>query len=143
VRNGREDVAVRGRRDWTRHFFVSAGLALTLNSTASDGAGLFKEEADSAEGGSGFSFSDLLADRAGVRFAEAATRDRQAAERMQALLANPFSLDDVFPPAGDLPEGLPDAEFQQRFGGVEGEQYKQVLVEIERRLDTCRALTNR
>ncbi len=143
VQRYRGRIALRGRRDWTRHFFVSAGLALTLNSRVSDGAGLFKEEIDSAEGGSGFSFSDLLADRAGVRFAVAATRNRDAAERMQELLANRFSIDDIFPPAGDLPEGLRDAAFQQEFGGVDGSGYNQVLAEIERRLDTCRALTNK
>lgn len=136
----RGKVAVRRRRDWTRHFFVSAGLALTFDASVSDGAGLFKEEADSAEGGSGFSFSDLLADRAGVRFAQAATRDRAAAERMQTLLASPFSIDDIFPPASDLPEGLSDSMLEERFGGVNGEGYKQVIAEIERRLDTCQAL---
>ncbi len=136
----RGKVTLRGRRDWTRHFFVSAGLALAFNSNVSDGAGLFKEEIDSAEGGSGFSFSDLLADRAGVRFAMAATRDRKSAERMQKLLTSQFSIDDVFPPAGDLPEGLRDAAFQQQFGGVNGIVYNLVLAEIERRLDTCRAL---
>lgn len=139
----RGSVTLRGRRDWARHFFVSAGLALTFNSGLSNSAGLFKEEADSSEGGSGFSFPDLLADRAGTRFAVAATRDRESAKRMQELLANRFSIDDIFPPAGDLPDGIGDTTFQQEFGGVDGEKYNQVLAEIERRLTTCRALTHK
>jgi hypothetical protein len=41
---------------------VSAALALVSHESLSDEAGLFKEEIDAAEGGSGFSFCDLLAD---------------------------------------------------------------------------------
>jgi len=133
-------VALRGRRDLTRHFFVSAGLAIIFDADVSDRVGLFKEEIDSAEGGSGFSFVDLLADHAGVRFAVTATRDRLAATRMQALLSNQFSVDDVFPTADDLPENLSDAAIQLDFGGVNGIVYKQVLADIERRLDTCLSL---
>jgi hypothetical protein len=41
---------------------VSAALALVSHESLSDEAGLFKEEIDAAEGGSGFTFCDLLAD---------------------------------------------------------------------------------
>jgi hypothetical protein len=134
------NVSLRGRRDWTQHFFVSAGLTVAFNASMGDSVGVLKEKIDAGKGGSGFSFADLLADRAGVRFAVAATRDRKAAERMQELLIAPFSIDDVFPRARDLPEGVPDSKFQQRYGGVNGKGYKELLAEIERRLDTCRAL---
>jgi len=73
----------------------------------------------------------------------AATHDREAAVRMQELLTNPISIDDIFPPAKDLPEGLRETTFQQEYGGVDGEGYKQVLTEIERRLSKCRAITNK
>ncbi len=135
------NVTLRGRNDWCRHYFVSAALALVSNEKLTDQAGLFKEESDSAEGGSGFSFSDLLADRAGTTFALAATRDRQAALKMQDRLAGGFDLALIFPEAADLPEGIPDAELQSDYGGVGGERYQAMIAEIERRLATCAGLT--
>jgi hypothetical protein len=51
----------------------------------SDAGGLLKEELDALTHGSGFSFGDLAADRAGVRFAWA-TDSETAALAMQARL---------------------------------------------------------
>jgi hypothetical protein len=115
-------------------------LALLASESLSDQAGLLKEELDAGEGGSGFSFSDLLADRAGTLFALAATRDEPSARRMQDRLAAGPQIDEIFPPASDLPEGIPDAKLQTEYGGVGGEKYNQVTEEIERRLATCAAL---
>jgi hypothetical protein len=130
---------LRDRRDWCQHFFVSAALAVASNESLSDQAGLLKEELDAGEGGSGFSFADLLADRAGTQFALAATRDEPSARRIQSRLAGDFQIGEVFPPADDLPEGIPDPAFQADYGGVGGEKYRAVLAEIERRLETCDA----
>lgn len=133
-------VSIRGRYDWTRHFFVSSALALLSSEAFSDAVGLLKEELDAGRGGSGFSFGDLLADRAGTLFALAATRDDASARRLQEFLSGPFDVDDVVPPAADLPEGLSDAELQSQYGGVNGAGYREVVEEIERRLANCRAL---
>jgi hypothetical protein len=127
-------VTLRGRRDWTQHFWISAGLALSSGETVSDAAGLFKEELD-ADGGSGFSFGDLLADRAGTRFALAATHDAAAGRAMQDRLSGRWPLDDLFPQAADLPEGIQDAELTSVYGGVGGIPYQRLVMEIERRLD--------
>ena len=132
-------VTVRGRSDWTQHFWISAGLALVSAETVSDAAGLLKEELD-AGGGSGFSFGDLLADRAGTRFALAATHDAAAARAMQSRLSGRWPLDDLFPRAADLPEGVQDAELTSIYGGVGGAPYQRLIAEIERRLDECAAL---
>ncbi len=133
-------VRLRGRTDWSRHFLVSAALALVSNELLSDEAGLLKEELDAGEGESGFSFSDLVADRAGTLFAVAATRDEKSARRLQDLLAAPFDLGVVFPEAADLPEGIPDAQLQSQYGGVGGEKYQKIIAEIERRLGECAGL---
>jgi hypothetical protein len=133
-------VTLRGREDWTRHFFVSAGLTLLSNDELSDGAGLFKEEIDAAKGGSGFSFADLLADRAGTEFALAATRDAESARKMQKRLSAGFPVEHVFPDAAGLPEQIPDAELQSVYGGVGGRQYGEMVAEIERRIADCAAL---
>lgn len=132
-------VRLRDRSDWTKHFCVSAALVLLSDAVVSDAAGLLKEELDAGNRGSGFSFADLLADRAGTTFALAATRDEMAARAMQDRLAGGFRVDEFFPPAADLPEGIPDAELQSRYGGVGGEPYRQLIAEIERRIAACAA----
>lgn len=128
--------ALRGRVDWSRHFTVSAALAALAFDAASDAAGLFKEELD-ADGGSGFSFGDLLADRAGTTFAVEATRSVAAARALQERVAAGFRVDDYFPPAADLPEGIQDEELQARYGGVGGPGYAALVEELERRLASC------
>lgn len=133
-------VTLRDRRDWCQHFWVSAALALLSNESLSDQAGLLKEEIDAGEGGSGFSFADFLADRAGTLFALAATRDAPSARRMQQRLAAGPQIDEIFPPAADLPEGIHDPKLQTEYGGVGGEKYNHLIEMIERRLATCAAL---
>ncbi len=133
-------VPLRGRRDWTQHFFVSAASALLANEAIGNRIGLLKEELDATPGGSGFSFSDLLADRAGVAFALAATRDPASARAMQERIAGDFRIDDVFPPAADLPEGIPESVLKAEYGGVGGAGYRRMVEEIERRLRECPAL---
>lgn len=131
---------LRGREDWCRHFWVSAALALASSRQASNAAGLLKEELDAAHGGSGFSFSDLLADRAGTEFALAATRDEASATRMQNRLRSGFAVGDVFPEAADLPEGINDAELARHYGGVGGKGYQHMMAEIERRVASTPAM---
>ncbi len=133
-------VTLRGRRDWTQHFCVSASLALVANLRVSDAVGILKEELDAGQGGSGFSFADLGADMAGTRLASAATRDAQSAKRLQRELATLQSLDPILPRLADLPEGIPDAEFQRKYGGVDGPGYNKIVAEIERRIGNCRLL---
>ncbi|HSF57579.1 MAG TPA: hypothetical protein VLD83_05880 [Candidatus Binatia bacterium] len=128
-------VPVRGRKDWTRHFWVSAALVLLSNEATSDRIGRLKEQLDAEDGGSGFSFADMLANAAGTRFAVAAMRDQSSARAMQERLARGFDLDVFFPPADDLPEDIPAAEFESRYGGVGGPGYRAIVDEINRRLD--------
>lgn len=129
---------LRGRADWPRHYLVSAALTVLSAEAPSHAVGLLKEELDAA-GGSGFSFADLLADRAGTALALAATADEASAIAMQERLGRGFALDDFFPEASDLPEGLQDADLQARYGGVGGTAYQEVLGEIERRVADCAA----
>jgi hypothetical protein len=138
ARRIREGTTVRGRGDWVRHFAVSGALTVLASVSPSDAAGVFKEERDSA-GGSGFSFGDLLADRAGTTFASLATRDDRSAAAMQARLVRGFAVEDFFPPAADLPEGIAEGELLERYGGVGGPAYRRVTDEIERRVAACAA----
>ncbi len=139
-----DEVTVRGRADWTRHFFVSAAVLVLSTESVTVEVGLLKEELDAVRGerigrSSGFSFTDRLADEAGTRFAMAATRNEPSARAMQQRLEAGFRVDDFFPPADDLPEEIPESELQRRFGGVGGEGYRRVMDEIERRVAACSA----
>src|SRR5262249_61390306 len=98
------------------------------------------EELDALTHGTGFSFADLAADRAGTRFARAATASEDAARAAQARLAAGFATDDYFPQAADLPENLTVEQFRRDFGGVGSPRDRQKVAEIEARLDRCAAL---
>ncbi len=124
-------VTLLGRLDTPQHFLVSAALAAEGGAAFADAIGLYKEMADS-QGGSGFSFHDLAADRAGSRFGLQITRHPLA---LQARLAAGVQETDLMPAAADLPETLSAAEFQRRFGGVNGPAYRQMMAEIDARLD--------
>jgi len=124
-------LTLHGRRDLAQHFLISAGIAAGGGSRLADAVGLFKE-LDDSRSGSGFSFTDLAANRAGVRFAESATGPKAA--RVQGLLADKADESTFAPRMRDLPEFMPEAEFVKRFGGVDAPRYREVADDIERRI---------
>jgi hypothetical protein len=136
----RSGTTLRGREDWARHFALSAALAIVGGPLVSDAGGLVKEELDALTRGSGFSFGDLAADRAGVRFAVAATGSEEAARALRSRFRRGFAAEDLFPPVADLPEDLTLEGFRERYGGVGSRRYREQLDEIEARLDRCAAL---
>ena len=124
-------ITLAGRPDTPQHFLVSAALSAEGGGPLADAIGLYKEVADS-RGGSGFSFNDLAADRAGTRFGLQAVHHPQA---LQARLASGVQEADLLPAVADLPESMDAREFERRFGGVGGAAYRQMLHDIEARLD--------
>ncbi|HEX7234514.1 MAG TPA: hypothetical protein VF243_04520, partial [Nitrosospira sp.] len=58
-------ITIDGRDDFAKHFMVSAAIAAYADTALADAIGLYKEIEDSRSG-SGFSFNDLAADRAGT-----------------------------------------------------------------------------
>jgi hypothetical protein len=132
-------VPLYGRSDWTRHFCVSAAIAALADETVSDACALLKEKWDTDSSGSGFSFADLLMDRAGTALAGWATRDATTARSLQDRLVRGFRLEEVCPPPGDLPEGISKTDLESRYGGIGGEGYRGLLGEIEQRVAACTA----
>ena len=126
-------VLLNGRDDFPKHFIVSAALAAKAGAPLADAVGVYKELAD-ARGGSGFSFNDIAADRAGTRFGEYAA-DPASARRLQHRLRAGIRERDIMPGTADLPEFMPEAEFLRRFGGVDAPAYKEMMAEIERRIE--------
>ena len=125
-------VLLNQRDDFPKHFIISAALAADAGGPLADAVGLYKEIADS-RGGSGFSFNDIAADRAGTRFGEYAAT-RATAKTLAQKLSAGVSESDLMPATQDLPEFMPEAEFKRRFGGIDGINYKKMMVEIERRV---------
>lgn len=123
---------LNGRDDFPKHFMVSAALAARAGGPLSDAVGVYKEIADS-RGGSGFSFNDIAADRAGTRFGENAA-ESAAGRRLQERLRAGVVEKDLMPATADLPEFMPEREFQRRFGGIDAAPYKKMMADIEGRV---------
>ncbi len=124
-------LTLHGRRDFAEHFVISAALAANGGSRLANAIGLIKEE-DDARRGSGFSFTDLAANRAGARLGERATGAE--AGRLRRLLAAARSDADLLPDFRDLPEYMAEAEFARRFGPVGGPRYQRVIARIDARI---------
>ncbi|MGR9046140.1 MAG: hypothetical protein ACU83N_12650 [Gammaproteobacteria bacterium] len=125
-------VKLNDRQDLSKHYLVSAMLAAYAGTPLADAVGLFKELED-ARSGSGFSFNDIAADRAGTRMGELAIRTEARAKKIQRLMATAKD-SDIMPVTADLPEFMPESEFKRRFGGTEGEAYRKMMEEIEHRI---------
>ncbi len=121
---------IRNRRDLTRHFFVAAYLASTLGETAVTNLSFAKEMND-AQTASGFSFADIAANRAGVRFAQG-VKQRQFAP---IAIASSFKSNSFMPTINGLPEGLSTAQFKTDFGKLGSPQYQKQLQEIDARIE--------
>ncbi len=124
-------VTLLGRHDTPQHFLISAALSAKGGGALANAIGLYKEVADS-QGGSGFSFNDLAADRAGTRLGLLAVGDPLA---FQARLAAGVIEADLMPAVADLPEAMNAREFRNRFGGVGAPAYRQMMDDIEARLN--------
>ena len=121
-----------GRYDSAQHFAISAALAAWAGEPVADAIGLYKEMVD-ARHGSGFSFADLAADRAGTRFGQLINRGDT---RLDALLQSSLSERDLMPSQDGLPEHLSEREFRRQFGNPASAAYQRLNDEIERRLDS-------
>ena len=128
----KQTVTLDGRDDLSKHFIVSAALAAKAGAPLSDAVGVYKEIEDS-RGGSGFSFNDIAADRAGTRLGEYAANPALA-QKVQRQLSAGVGEKDIMPKTADLPEFMPEKEFLRRYGGVDAPPYKKMMAEIERRV---------
>jgi hypothetical protein len=124
-------LTLQGRDDLPKHLLVSAALTGAADTVVADVIGVYKEVQDS-DGGSGFSFVDLVADRAGVRLAEKAM---QSPLDLQQAVASLNAEGELFPPTQDLAEGMQAADFKRRYTTRESAQYRAVIASIEQRLD--------
>ncbi len=132
-KTARRTVTLAGRDDFAKHFIISAAIAAEAGSPVADAIGLHKEVNDS-RGGSGFSFNDIGADRAGTRFGEIAAQSPERARKLARALASGVKESDFMPDVADLPEFMSEAEFKRRYGGIGGPGYNTMMATIEARV---------
>lgn len=123
-------LTLAGRNDFPQHYLSSAVLAAETGTPLADLIGQYKELAD-ARSGSGFSFNDIAANRAGTRIGELAVA---APVLLQQRLARSRSDLDLLPDVSDLPEFVSAAEFNRRYGPPGAAGYESMMRDIEARL---------
>jgi len=129
-------VTLARRPDLQQHFIYSATLHVLGSQRLSSAVGEAKELLDSLKGGSGFSFVDLLADRAGIRFARLAVATPESARALQQFFSTAERTEpELFPSKSRLPEGLPQEMFEQQYQSIDSAIYQQMVAEIDRRLN--------
>ena len=121
------------RKDLSQHFIYSAAIKLLSDQGVTVAIGEFKELMDRVDTGSGYSFVDLAADKAGLAFADYLT-DPQTAALGQARLAVANNEALFFPSIAALPEGLNTDEFTQAFSAVDSPAYQAVIADIKQRI---------
>ena len=122
-----------GRDDLRKHFTLSAAFAAVGGSSVSWGLGEVKELVDAGRaGGSGFSFDDVAADRAGIAFAEQAlgAGPRGLAWMLSVMEAEGAAM----PSIAGLPSFMSEAEFAAAYGDVEDPRYDAQIEEIDGRI---------
>jgi hypothetical protein len=129
-------LTLRKRHDLAQHFVISSCVSVTAGKVLADALGLFKE-LDDSKGGSGFSFADLAADQAGVRFAKFATDSTRNAGLLQQKMSAVLSESEFMPPIDKLPEKIMELEFKRQYQDIDSRSFQIVNEEIDRRINTC------
>lgn len=124
------EVRLAGRGDLASHWALSAALAVSLGADVGRALGEWKELSDSRPGGSGFSFVDLAADRAGLAFARLASDPATAVATARNLrLATTEYLLPVRALA--LAEGLTERQFVSQFKALDSAQFSAATSRID------------
>ena len=95
-----------------------------------------KEFLDSKNGGSGFSFADLMADRAGTRLSMLATDSDESALKVQEHLADITDEALLLPELTGLPEGISQQAFEFYYRDINSKIYREMLKSIDEQLQT-------
>lgn len=127
-------VHLAGRGDLAQHFSIAAALAAVAGTPLADAVGLYKELDEAGADGSGFSFVDLAAERAGSRLGALAVGPAPGQQRLQRRVATGLTEQDLLPPVRDLPEFLPPAAFRQRYGDAASPAFRRMQADIDRRI---------
>lgn len=126
-------VTIQRRPDLAQHFTTSAAI------TASSGAGVASilynsKEVHDARYRTGFSFSDLTANIAGVTFGDLATASAEGARRLQDSITTHLEETDYMPPVSRDNAGITEEDFSQQYQDRNSEAYLERVAAIERQI---------
>jgi len=122
------------RIDIPQHFIASALLTAIDSPLLAEQMGTDKEVGDS-KNGSGFSFIDLTADRAGKRFGQLAITSPETARALQEKMANISDYSAIIPDINGLPEHMDETEFTTRYQSVGSGDYRAMVEQIDNHID--------
>jgi hypothetical protein len=126
-------ITLAGRKDSRLHFVTSAAIKAAGNRGLALSMGEFKELFDQRQGGSKFDFTDIAADNSGIRLADLfMTTPRGDWPRLIARLTTEEA---VLADFSGLPAPMGDEQFRQRFGDVNSDSFRDMIAEIEARID--------
>ena len=123
-------VTIKNRNDLVLHFFYSAILEQLTNGETSFAIGELKELKDAENGGSGFSFADLTADRAGIVFSHKIS-SQQTSWQTMLRLTQLKGESDFFPSIQTLKESISATDFLQNYQGKNSLKYQKELEHID------------
>jgi hypothetical protein len=123
------EVRVQRRQDLAQHIASSAAITAAAGAGVAEKLSSTKEVYD-ARYRSGFSFSDLTANMAGVALGLTTTQSHASARTMQNRLAQLNSEEQFLPPVSTLNDGLSESDFNSLYRDNNAE-YQKRLVEIE------------
>ncbi len=126
-------LTVQNRADLAKHFIYSAAIQILSDQGISVAIGEFKELMDRVQTGSGYSFVDLAADKAGVQFAVVLANPDRAAQA-QLLLSLQVDETIFMPSTNGLPEGLHREAFVAQFGRVDSPAYVAMVETVRQRV---------
>lgn len=135
----RVKVTLDGRTDFAMHFIASAAIAAYTDTILSDAIGFYKELED-ARSGSGYSFNDIAANRAGTSFAAKMMESQSSAQKIRTAILSGIDDSDLMPYWADLPEHLNEKAFLAKFGGTHTAVYQELIHKIERRVSSLKLL---
>jgi hypothetical protein len=118
------------RIDLAQHFIGAAAITASVNSQIAQALGEEKELQD-AHSGSGFSFVDLTADKAGTRFGELATVSPNSARKLQQVISTVKDYKEFMPDPRSLPEHMDEATFKLRYGALNSAAYQKASRQID------------
>ena len=129
----RVEVTIQRRVDLAQHLTTSAAI------TASAGAGVAgilsnSKETYDARYRSGFSFSDLTANSAGVALGNAATNNATEAQALQHRLAHATQETDYMPPVARDLTGLNEADFSEQYRDRNSQAYLDRVAAIDKEI---------
>ena len=131
TQTARKEIEVRLHRrlDLAQHVTSAAAITASLGPSIAEMISNTKEIYD-ARFGSGFSFSDLTANKVGIRLARLMTETQAGALEMQLRLSEVNSELDYMPFIGSNIDGIREEEFSKIYQNRNSEQYRQKVLEI-------------